>query len=169
VSTASPRWFSLPFGSSFDQPFHLQTVDFGRLFAARPHLRILSGAPTFAPLRFSSHLLGELRLAGQVPRFRRLRTISRELRLASHAKAQAQDPERTLVPGESKGRARHSQTRRGQLDASTGTRVPVQTLLESLERGESIDDFLDGFPSVTRAQVAAFLEEGKQLLVAKVS
>jgi len=51
----------------------------------------------------------------------------------------------------------------------TGTRVPVQTLLDYLEGGESIDDFLDGFPSVTRAQVVAFLEEGKTLLVAKVS
>jgi uncharacterized protein (DUF433 family) len=51
----------------------------------------------------------------------------------------------------------------------TGTRVPVQTLLEYLEGGESIDDFLAGFPSVTRAQVVAFLEEGKALLVAKVS
>lgn len=42
-----------------------------------------------------------------------------------------------------------------------GTRVPVQTLLDYLEAGESIDDFLDGFPSVTRAQVIAFLEEAK--------
>jgi uncharacterized protein (DUF433 family) len=40
-----------------------------------------------------------------------------------------------------------------------GTRVPVQTLLDYLEGGESIDDFLDGFPSVTRAQVIAFLEQ----------
>ena len=51
----------------------------------------------------------------------------------------------------------------------TGTRVPVQTLLEYLEGGESIDDFLEGFPSVTRAQVVAFLQEGQALLVAKVS
>ena len=32
----------------------------------------------------------------------------------------------------------------------SGTRVPVQTLLDYLEAGESIDDFLEGFPSVTR-------------------
>jgi uncharacterized protein (DUF433 family) len=51
----------------------------------------------------------------------------------------------------------------------TGTRVPIQTLLDYLEGGESIDDFLEGFPSVTRAQVVAFLEEAKALLVAKVS
>jgi uncharacterized protein (DUF433 family) len=40
-----------------------------------------------------------------------------------------------------------------------GTRVPVQTLLDYLEAGETIDDFLAGFPSVTRAQVIAILEE----------
>jgi uncharacterized protein (DUF433 family) len=37
-----------------------------------------------------------------------------------------------------------------------GTRVPVQTLLDYLEAGETIDDFLEGFPSVTREQVVAF-------------
>jgi len=42
-----------------------------------------------------------------------------------------------------------------------GTRVPVQTLLDYLEAGESIEDFLAGFPSVTRAQAIAFLEEAK--------
>jgi uncharacterized protein (DUF433 family) len=46
-----------------------------------------------------------------------------------------------------------------------GTRVPVQTLLDYLKAGESIDDFLDGFPSVTRAQVVAFLEQAKDRLV----
>ncbi len=39
-----------------------------------------------------------------------------------------------------------------------GTRVPVQTLLDYLEAGESIDDFLEGFPSVARRQVISFLE-----------
>jgi uncharacterized protein (DUF433 family) len=39
-----------------------------------------------------------------------------------------------------------------------GTRVPVQTLLDYLEAGESIDDFLAGFPSVTRERVTAFLD-----------
>ncbi len=42
-----------------------------------------------------------------------------------------------------------------------GTRVPVQTLLDYLEAGDSIDEFLKGFPSVTRAQVIAFLNEAK--------
>jgi uncharacterized protein (DUF433 family) len=46
-----------------------------------------------------------------------------------------------------------------------GTRVPVQTLLDYLKAGESIDDFLDGFPTVTKDQVIALLEEaGKQLV-----
>lgn len=51
----------------------------------------------------------------------------------------------------------------------SGTRVPVQTLLDYLEAGESIDDFLEGFPSVTREQVVAFLEQAKNRLVASVS
>jgi uncharacterized protein (DUF433 family) len=50
-----------------------------------------------------------------------------------------------------------------------GTRVPVQTLLDYIEAGESIDQFLEGFPSVTRRQVIAFLEEAKDLLVESVS
>lgn len=46
-----------------------------------------------------------------------------------------------------------------------GTRVPVQTLLDYLKAGESIDDFLDGFPTVTKEQVILLLEEaGKQLV-----
>ena len=49
------------------------------------------------------------------------------------------------------------------------TRVPIQTLLDYLEAGESIDDFLEGFPSVTRQQVIAFLEEAKDRLVAAAS
>lgn len=45
-----------------------------------------------------------------------------------------------------------------------GTRVPVETLLDYLKAGESIDDFLDGFPTVSREQVIVLLEEaGKQL------
>lgn len=48
----------------------------------------------------------------------------------------------------------------------SGTRVPVQTLLDCLEAGESIDDFLAGFPSVNREQVIRFLEQAKDRLVA---
>jgi uncharacterized protein (DUF433 family) len=50
-----------------------------------------------------------------------------------------------------------------------GTRVPVQTLLDYLEAGDSIDQFLEGSPSVTREQVIAFLEEAKDRLIESVS
>jgi len=50
-----------------------------------------------------------------------------------------------------------------------GTRVPVQTLLDYLEAGESIDQFLEGFPSVSREQVIAFLEQTKDRLIESVS
>jgi len=48
----------------------------------------------------------------------------------------------------------------------TGTRVPVQNLMDYIEAGDSIDDFLAGFPSVKRAQVIAFLETAKDCLLA---
>lgn len=51
----------------------------------------------------------------------------------------------------------------------SGTRVPVQTLLDYLEAGETIDEFLIGFPSVKREQVIAFLEDAKDRLVDSVS
>lgn len=50
-----------------------------------------------------------------------------------------------------------------------GTRVPVQTLLDYLEAGDSIDEFLAGFPTVSREQVIAFLEQAKDRLVAAAS
>lgn len=46
-----------------------------------------------------------------------------------------------------------------------GTRVPIQTLLDYLEGGETIDAFLEGFPSVSRAKVVALLERGTSLAV----
>jgi uncharacterized protein (DUF433 family) len=49
-----------------------------------------------------------------------------------------------------------------------GTRVPVQTLLDYLEAGDSIDEFLIGFPSVSRQQVIDFLEAAKDRLVESV-
>jgi len=42
-----------------------------------------------------------------------------------------------------------------------GTRVPVKSLFDHLEAGDSIEDFLDGFPSVKREMVIALLEESK--------
>ena len=47
-----------------------------------------------------------------------------------------------------------------------GTRVPVQTLLDYLEAGENIDGFLEGFPTVKRVQVVAFLEQASDRLIA---
>ena len=48
-----------------------------------------------------------------------------------------------------------------------GTRVPLQTLIDYLESGESIEDFLDGFPTVSKTQVITFLEEAKEKFFAK--
>lgn len=51
----------------------------------------------------------------------------------------------------------------------TGTRVPVQTLIDYLEGGDTIDDFLEGFPTVSRDQVIGFLNEAKDRMVAAAS
>lgn len=51
----------------------------------------------------------------------------------------------------------------------TGTRVPVQTLLDYLEAGDPLDEFLADFPSVERAQVIAVLELAREMLVARAS
>ena len=48
-----------------------------------------------------------------------------------------------------------------------GTRVPVQTLLDYLEAGDSLDDFLADFSSVSREHVIAVLEVAKSALLAK--
>ncbi len=50
-----------------------------------------------------------------------------------------------------------------------GTRVPVQTFIEYLEGGQSIDDFLDGFPTVKRDRLIAFLEEAKKRMTLKAA
>ena len=46
-----------------------------------------------------------------------------------------------------------------------GTRVPIQTLIDYLEGGENIDDFLRGFPTVTRDQVIELLEQAKEKIL----
>jgi uncharacterized protein (DUF433 family) len=48
-----------------------------------------------------------------------------------------------------------------------GTRVPVQTMFDYLEGGETLEDFLEGFPTVPRSLALAALEEAKQLLLAR--
>jgi uncharacterized protein (DUF433 family) len=49
------------------------------------------------------------------------------------------------------------------------TRVPAQTLVDYLKAGESIDDFLEGFPTVSREQVIAFLEEAEEQIIKMVA
>ena len=50
-----------------------------------------------------------------------------------------------------------------------GTRVPVQTLLDYIETGDSIDEFLTGFPSVKRQAVINLLEQAKDRLIESIS
>ncbi|MBU7585232.1 MAG: DUF433 domain-containing protein [Nostoc sp. TH1S01] len=50
-----------------------------------------------------------------------------------------------------------------------GTRVPVQIVLDYLKAGESIDDFLEGFPTVKREQVIAFLEAAQAQILKLVA
>jgi len=46
-----------------------------------------------------------------------------------------------------------------------GTRVPIQSLFDHLEAGESIGEFLEGFPSVRREQVIALLNESRRKIL----
>lgn len=48
-----------------------------------------------------------------------------------------------------------------------GTRVPIQTLFDYLEGGESLEDFLEGFPTVSREMAVSALEEAKYLLLSR--
>lgn len=50
-----------------------------------------------------------------------------------------------------------------------GTRVPLKNLIDYLEGGHPLDEFLDDFPSVTREQAVAALEEAKDLLIQRAS
>lgn len=49
-----------------------------------------------------------------------------------------------------------------------GTRVPFQTLLDYLEGGETLDEFLEQFPGVTREMAIAALESAKESLLAQI-
>ena len=49
-----------------------------------------------------------------------------------------------------------------------GTRVPAQTLFDYIEGGENLEDFLEGFPTVSRELAVQALEEAKHLLLARV-
>ena len=48
-----------------------------------------------------------------------------------------------------------------------GTRVPIQAMFDYLEGGESLEEFLAGFPTVSRELALAALEEAKQRLLAR--
>lgn len=50
-----------------------------------------------------------------------------------------------------------------------GTRVPARTMLEYIEGGYDLDEFLDHFPSVRREQAIAFLEQATDALLEKVA
>lgn len=54
----------------------------------------------------------------------------------------------------------------GDTPVFVGTRVPVKTLVDYLEAGDLLDEFLDHFPSVRREQAIAALESAKQMLLA---
>ena len=48
-----------------------------------------------------------------------------------------------------------------------GTRVPIQAMFDYLEGGETLEDFLEGFPTVSREMAVAALKEAKHLLLAR--
>lgn len=76
-------------------------------------------------------------------------------------------PRPTALPD---GRVIHSDPEiLGGTPVFVGTRVPVDTLVEYLEGGYSVDEFLDNFPSVRREQIHAFLEQATRALLARVA
>jgi uncharacterized protein (DUF433 family) len=50
-----------------------------------------------------------------------------------------------------------------------GTRVPVRTLLDYLEGGDTLGEFLEDFPGVTREQAVSFLEQAAEALISRVA
>jgi uncharacterized protein (DUF433 family) len=50
-----------------------------------------------------------------------------------------------------------------------GTRVPIQFLLDFLEAGDTIEAFLEDYPTVSREQVVAYLNEGRDVLVERAA
>ncbi len=49
-----------------------------------------------------------------------------------------------------------------------GTRVPIKNLTDYISAGDTLDEFLDDFPSVSRAQAVAFVERAKEALLAQL-
>ncbi|MGI9091770.1 MAG: DUF433 domain-containing protein [Gemmatimonadaceae bacterium] len=62
-----------------------------------------------------------------------------------------------------------SPDRLGGTPVFAGTRVPVQTLIDYLEAGDPLDEFLDNFPSVTREHAIAVLQLARTALVANAT
>ena len=50
-----------------------------------------------------------------------------------------------------------------------GTRVPIQTFIDYIKGGESIDDFLEGVPTVSKEQILVFLDEVKEQMIRQVA
>lgn len=51
----------------------------------------------------------------------------------------------------------------------TGTRVPVKNLTDYIEAGDTLDEFLEDFPSVSRGQAVEFVEQAKEALLAQLA
>ena len=66
-----------------------------------------------------------------------------------------------MKPEELKGVVHSDPEIMGGTPVFVGTRVPLQNLIDYLESGESVDDFLEAFPTVTREQAIAVIEAGK--------
>jgi uncharacterized protein (DUF433 family) len=66
-----------------------------------------------------------------------------------------------MKPEELKGIIHSDPEIMGGTPVFVGTRVPLQNLIDSLEGGESVEDFLEAFPTVTREQAIAVIEAGK--------
>ena len=66
-----------------------------------------------------------------------------------------------MKPEELKGVVHSDPDIMGGTPVFVGTRVPLQNLIDYLEGGESVEDFLEAFPTVTREQAIAVIEAGK--------
>ena len=66
-----------------------------------------------------------------------------------------------MKPAELKGVVHSDPEIMGGTPVFVGTRVPLQNLIDYLEGGESVEDFLEAFPTVTREQAIAVIEAGK--------
>ena len=69
---------------------------------------------------------------------------------------------------EPRGIVHSNQNIMGGTPVFVGTRVPLQNLVDYLEGGESIEDFLDAFPTVKREQAIAVIEAGKMAILETV-